>query len=380
MKIKITLKNQHRALKIYSWVFRYTMKVKSIKVYGLLHFCDCSLDFSPGPLTFVYSKNGFGKSTTLRALVSTMRGEFEVIKDLPFERMDINYTNDVNLIVENYEELKIQIQKNELEQSVEEAELRRLFQVTYIPPERQTVERKDGHLVPAVLVYTTELRDRIRYAKENSELIKPKEGQRPNLSDGELVFLFKDLKAKLDFMKDAGLEPDTPSSLRFPPTHSDLAKKREEYQDLAFGLDDYIRRNYRLSESVVVFKDILNEMFYRKTIMINEKDSLVFRLDTGKDLPLSALSYGEKNMVVIMYRLLFQTAEGSIVVIDEPENSLHIEWQQKLGSIFLDIARLRDLQFIVATHSPQIIHDKWDMAKELRDINAEITDPDGYCE
>ncbi len=356
------------------------MKIKSITIYGLLHHCDCNLDFSPGPLTFIYSRNGFGKSTTLRALVSAMKGEFEVLKNLPFNRMDVNYTSDVNLIVENYEELKVQIQKNELEQPIDEAELRRLFQITYIPPERQTVKRGDGHLVPAVIVYATELRDRIRYAKENSELAKPKKGQRPDLSDGELVFLFKDLKAKLDFMKEAGLEPDSPSSLRFPPSHSDLSKKREEYQDLAFGLDDYIKRSYQLSESIVVFQDILNEMFYRKTIMINEKNNLVFRLDTGEDLPLNALSSGEKNIVIIMYRLLFQTAEGSIVIIDEPENSLHIEWQQKLSGTFLDIARLRNLQFVVATHSPQIIHDKWDMARELRDINAELTDTDGYCE
>lgn len=355
------------------------MKVKSITVYGLLYHCDCNLDFSSGPLTFIYSRNGFGKSTILRALVSTMKGEFDIVKNLPFTRMDINYSSDVNLIVENHEELNVQIQKNELEQPIDDVELRRLFQVTYIQPERQTVRRKDGHLVPAVIVYAAELRDRIRYAKENSELIKPKEGQRPDLSDGELVFLFKDLKAKLDFMKDAGLEPDTPSSLRFPPTHSDLAKKREEYQDLAYGLDDYIKRTYQLSESIVVFKDILNEMFYRKTIMINEKDNIVFRLDNGEDLPLSALSSGEKNIVIIMYRLLFQTPEGSIVVIDEPENSLHIEWQQKLSNTFLDIARLRDLQFVVATHSPQIIHDKWDMARELRDINAELTDTDGHC-
>ncbi|HKM13376.1 MAG TPA: ATP-binding protein [Candidatus Methanomethylophilaceae archaeon] len=356
------------------------MKVKSITVYGLLYDCDCNLDFSSGPLTFVYSRNGFGKTTVLRALVSTMKGEFDVLKNLPFKRMDINFTNDVNIIVENYEELKIQIQKNELEQPIGDAELRKLFQVTYIPPERQTVRRKDGHLVPAVIVYATELRDRIRYAKENSQLIKPEEEKRPDLSDGELVFLFKDLKAKLDFMKDAGLEPDTPSSLRFPPTHSDLAKKREEYQDLAYGLDDYIERTYPLSESVVVFKDILNEMFHRKTMIINEKDHLVFRLDNGEDLPLSALSSGERNVVIIMYRLLFQTAEGSIAVIDEPENSLHIEWQQKLSNTFLDIARLRNLQFIVATHSPQIIHDKWDVARELRDINAELTDTDGHCE
>jgi len=71
-------------------------------------------------------------------------------------------------------------------------------------------------------------------------------------------------------------------------------------------------------------------------------------------------------LMVIFYNLLFHASPGSLVVIDEPEISLHISWQQKMGSILIDIARLRDLQMIVATHSPQIVHDKWDMANELR--------------
>lgn len=316
----------------------------------------------------------------LKTLVSAMKGETGVLETLPFDRMDTKFSDGITLIVEKRDGITILIQKNELEQPVDEAELRKLFRVTHITPERQTVRRKDGHLAPAVIVYATEFRDRIRYAKENSELKKPAEGECPEMSDGQMVSIFKDLKAKLDYMKEAGLEPDMPGSLRFPPTHRDVSNKRDEYRDLLYGLEDYINKLYTLSESVVVTIDILNNLFHRKSLIINEKDNLVFRLDSGEDLPLSALSSGEKSILIIMYRLLFQTAEGSIVIIDEPENSLHIEWQQKISDIFLDIARLRDLQFLVATHSPQIIHDKWDMARELRDLNAGSTDAGRRCE
>lgn len=356
------------------------MKAESITIYGLLHRCDCTIDLSDTALTFVYSRNGFGKTTSLKTLISAMKGDIKTLETLPFDRMDAKFSDGITLIVEKRDGINILIQKNELEQPVEEAELRKLFRVTYIPPERQTVRRKDGHLVPAVIVYATELRDRIRYAKENSELKKPAGDGCPEMSDGQMVSVFKDLKAKLDYMKGAGLEPDMPGSLRFPPTHRDVANKRDEYRDLLYGLEDYIDRSYKLSESVVVAMDILNGLFHGKSLLINEKDDLVFRLDSGEDLPLSALSSGEKNMLIIMYRLLFQTVEGSVVVIDEPENSLHIEWQQKISDIFLDIARLRDLQFLVATHSPQIIHDKWDVARELRDLNAGSTDAGRRCE
>ncbi|MDR3075105.1 MAG: AAA family ATPase, partial [Candidatus Methanoplasma sp.] len=66
------------------------------------------------------------------------------------------------------------------------------------------------------------------------------------------------------------------------------------------------------------------------------------------------------------YLLLFETRHGSLVIIDEPEISLHVAWQQSLGKTFTDIARLRDFRMIVATHSPQVIHDNWDLSVELR--------------
>mgnify|MGYP000851685952 FL=1 len=357
------------------------MKIRTITVYGLFDECDCSVSLNQGPVTFIYSSNGFGKSTIMRAVVALLKGEFEVLSPMPFERMDVNFSGDMTLIVENRNGTNVLVQKNELEQPVDEAELHRMFQVTYIPPERQVVRKKDGHFVQAISVYAAELRDRIRYAKDNSSLLQPGESQRPDLSDGEFVFLFKDLKAKLDFMKGAGLEPEMPSGLRFPPERHDLAaKRRKDYQDLAYGLNDYIRKFYQLAESVVVFKDIVNELLMKKTIEINEKDNLTVRLNSGKELPLVSLSSGEKQVMVIMYRLLFQTEPGSLVVLDEPENSLHVEWQQKLGGILVDLARLRDLQFVIATHSPQIIHDKWDMARELKANNAGIIDTGRHCE
>lgn len=357
------------------------MKIRTITVYGLFDECDCSVSLNPGPVTFIYSTNGFGKSTVMRSVVALLRGEFDVLSRMPFERMDVNFSGDMTLIVENHNEINVLIQKNELEQTIEEAELHRLFRVSYIPPERQSVRRKDGHVVPAISVYAAEIKDRIRYAKENGNLLLPTDSQRLNLSDGDFVLLFKDLKAKLDFMKGAGLEPEMPSGLRFPPERHDLtSRKRQDYQNLAFGLSEYIRRFYRLAESIVVFKDIINGLLIGKNIEINEKDNLTVRLNSGKELPLISLSSGEKQIMVIIYRLLFQTENGSLVALDEPENSLHVEWQQKLGNILVDLAKLRDLQFIIATHSPQIIHDKWDMARELKANNAGYTDAGRHCE
>ena len=59
-----------------------------------------------------------------------------------------------------------------------------------------------------------------------------------------------------------------------------------------------------------------------------------------------------------MFDLLFNVKAGSLVLIDEPEISLHVSWQLKFISDVEKISELSNFQFIVATHSPQIINDR----------------------
>ena len=93
-------------------------------------------------------------------------------------------------------------------------------------------------------------------------------------------------------------------------------------------------------------------------------------MNNGTALQLNKLSSGERQILIMFYILLFHTEPGSLVILDEPEISLHVTWQQKLGDVFMDICRVRNLQMIVATHSPQVIHDKWDLARELKPSDA----------
>ncbi|MCL1904940.1 MAG: ATP-binding protein, partial [Methanomassiliicoccaceae archaeon] len=164
---------------------------------------------------------------------------------------------------------------------------------------------------------------------------------------------------------DAGFDIDIPSGLRFPPTRYDLMESEKEYKDLIHGIDEFVGRNYYLSESIIVLKDIVNSFLFDKDMRIDENDHIVFLLDNGTTLPLVNLSSGEKQIFIMFYRLLFETPPSSFVMIDEPEISLHVSWQQRIGQALKGVARLRDLQILVATHSPQIVHDDWDLTNEL---------------
>ena len=67
------------------------------------------------------------------------------------------------------------------------------------------------------------------------------------------------------------------------------------------------------------------------------------------------MSSGEQNEIILLYNLIFEVPDKSILLVDEPENSLHVAWQKKIVSDFGKIAKLKDLQLIVATHSPSIV-------------------------
>lgn len=85
----------------------------------------------------------------------------------------------------------------------------------------------------------------------------------------------------------------------------------------------------------------------------------------GTPLPPEKLSSGEQHELVLLYELLFKVESGSLILIDEPELSLHVGWQLEFLRDLQEVSRLAGLDVLVATHSPQIINDRWDLTVQL---------------
>lgn len=346
------------------------MMIKSLKVTKLFDEYDYSLDICC-PLTFLHSPNGMGKSTLMRMTYAALKGDVRYLSDTPFERMEIWFEDDAIMVLQKYEgRLNVLMQKNEVDTPLTPDDMAEVCKTVYIPPERLAIRKRDGHMVPTLEAYAHELYEKFRYAKEHTELEPHPEQVRSDLNDGELEFWSKDLKAKLDFIKEAGFEPNIPSRMKFPPSRYDISKDRRGYEELTASISEYVKRNYVLAESVIIFKDIVNEIFLDKTVTVSDSGKIGITMNNGMSLPLVKLSSGEKQIIIMFYALLFHAEPGSIVILDEPEISLHVSWQQKLGRYFSDICRVRNIQMIVATHSPQVIHDMWDSARELRPSDA----------
>ena len=102
-------------------------------------------------------------------------------------------------------------------------------------------------------------------------------------------------------------------------------------------------------------RDSLNARLLNKRVEFSRNAGLTILDHDGSTLPLDKLSSGEQHQLVLLVDLLFHTAPGSLLLIDEPELSMHVVWQQQVLPDLLDIAKLSDFDVIVATHSPDII-------------------------
>jgi len=110
----------------------------------------------------------------------------------------------------------------------------------------------------------------------------------------------------------------------------------------------------------------INNLFQRKKIIITERNELQVETQSGKIFPLSHLSSGEKQLLIILGQCLLQENQNHVFIADEPELSLHIEWQEKL------VSNLKNLnpnaQIIFATHSPDIVSNFSNSVINIEDV------------
>ena len=79
----------------------------------------------------------------------------------------------------------------------------------------------------------------------------------------------------------------------------------------------------------------------------------IFKNSLGKEFDITGLSSGEKQLFLRALSLKFLEVNNSVILIDEPEISLHPQWQRKIIDVYKSIGE--NNQLIIATHSPHIV-------------------------
>ncbi len=130
-----------------------------------------------------------------------------------------------------------------------------------------------------------------------------------------------------------------------------------------------------ISTKIQLYLSIINKRFKHKRLHIEREHGFVLKSTVLKNpdgnfqiIPVTKLSSGEQNELVLFYELLFKTAKNSIILIDEPEISLHISWQNTFIEDLREINKLNEVDILIATHSPDIISNNWDLKVELKGV------------
>jgi predicted ATP-dependent endonuclease of OLD family len=115
------------------------------------------------------------------------------------------------------------------------------------------------------------------------------------------------------------------------------------------------------------FQDIVDDLFSETGKKIVRTENEIRFSQIGETLVPYQLSSGEKQMLAILLTVLVEDNQSYVLFMDEPEVSLHIEWQKRLIDLCLELNP--NVQIILTTHSPAVVMNGWvDAVTEVSDI------------
>lgn len=188
---------------------------------------------------------------------------------------------------------------------------------------------------------------------------------RSELTEDELRRGLGELEKQRSRLEEVGLL-DREEGIAFLPPSELSSSTKDVLEVYVQDVEEKLSTFDEIADKIELFKQIINARFLYKQIAISKQDGFSFTTSDGKPLPVAALSSGEQHELVLLYQLLFKASPNSLILIDEPELSLHVAWQKQFLRDLQGIAKLASLDVLIATHSPQIIHDRWDLTVELK--------------
>ena len=130
----------------------------------------------------------------------------------------------------------------------------------------------------------------------------------------------------------------------------------------------------QLSQKKTRFQDIVDDLFQDTGKHIVRTENEIRFTQIGEVLTPYLLSSGEKQMLIILLTVLVEDDQHYVLFMDEPEVSLHIEWQKRLIDLSLELNP--NVQIILTTHSPAVVMNGWvDAVTEVSDITVPTPNP-----
>ncbi len=399
------------------------MRINSIKIENLFEIFNYDISFNNSEnVLIITGPNGYGKTMILNIIFNLFNRNFQFFQKLVFDRITLELDDNISITILKTEKsvVKLSFSKNNivLEEFDIESEISQdngLFRWLKkqlnaqeefkddlkLPKETSKIElEKANQILDSIQVHLIQeqrlfkkTQNYLKSGEEQTIMIESIQTHAQELKDIISTNIQKSFNqtqaldsSYLDRLID---EKNRISEADYNTRLSALNEKQEKL--IGFGLYESKQkiRNFSkddakallvyindleqklfvfdaLLEKLELFTNILNERrFTFKSINISRDKGFFFKTIKNKELDLSQLSSGEQHEVVLLYELIFNAKPDVLVLIDEPEISLHITWQKEFLSDLLKIIKIQKIQVLIATHSPSIINDRWDLVYNL---------------
>ena len=301
-------------------------------------------------LKFITAPNGFGKTTLLDFINAAMHQSYDKMFLTPFQQFELYYDEAGSEIIYKYS-----VTREDEKSAADDTDVVQTLSKT-LNIKLQRINGDEEMLVEQFSV------------KQTPDGTLTTEGSTDNTQMffvSRTCFYLTDKRMLMQKKDDIRVEEETLVIEAIPV--NPYPKELKEIMNSP-------ERNKQYEPQIQAFRDIINRCdFANKQLEIDKRFG--FRFVSNDELhtilTLDQLSSGEKQMIIQVYELLFRAQSDTLVMIDEPELSLHMMWQMNYLKNLTEIANLRGFQCIVATHSPQIFNSLWSKSVDLFTLSSQ---------
>lgn len=395
------------------------IRLEISKLFGLLNY---SIPLDENEITMLTGPNGYGKTMILNILHSILANHLNVLCTLKFEQITL-YHQGGTVFIRGDESGVLTLISEGISGTEPVAEILRLKEeksqaetwpglIIYSSEKNAHKDKPEyarltsdvlGALFPAGLISFIRA-DRLEKATDGTTVIDRCADQLRNLmgaAEDESASLSQKLDAtfpirlfqRLQKQKHLyytniqqrliGIQGKRRDYMRFGliqkqeellPDEGDAMESSREYLNV---LDLYINDAMEklspfetLHQKIDLFESILREKVLAfKHVHISREQGFSFISENGGPVGRNMLSSGEQNQIVLLFCLIFNLRTHKVILIDEPEISLHVAWQQTFLDSLKKIQKINSYEkVIIATHSPAVISKNWPLTFDLYDI------------
>ena len=369
----VFLSSIFKFVSLQSYSLKKLKMLESITIKKLFGLFDYHIKFDTVEnITILTGPNGYGKTTILNIIYHFFNQNSEYFQKLNFA--------SITFYFQNQKTVELKKGEHNVFNEILQTKVYLIKEQRLIKPVLENIEADDkSGKDKKTFLNTIEL-----YAEELKKLIEEKQLEAYQIAQkldssfpkrlieaktvvDEPIFKkrFAELKDKQSKLQQFGIAT---SAQEIPDYNVESAKVLSVYLN---DSEEKLKIYDDLLAKIELFVNIINQKdFAFKSIKISsDKGFSFYQNKQQQELSLTDLSSGEQQEVVLLYELLFKTTPNTLILIDEPEISLHVLWQKAFIDDLQKIAAIKKINFLVSTHSPQIINNHWDLTRDLYDLS-----------